>query len=492
MIILKRTFEKKCRKLEEQLVDITISNPRKKWLRDYVIESLQRLKKAENESKYLFPKLRYLLPLINVNQHDYYEQELKEFINLYKSINIQNITNMTWVEKYRPKSFLDIKGQDEAVKKVKDFVSSFFLDSSAESRKKQALILYGPPGTGKTTLAHVAALETSSEIFELNASDLRDRKKLEETLKPAIEQQSLLSSNKKKIILVDEVDGITSVDRGGLQELLDLISSTTYPILITANDIWDKKFSTLRSKTELVQLKEIDYKTIKDVLINILRKEKLFIDNNVLTSISIKSKGDIRAAINDLQTISQLKDGSKEIIDERNKEKDIFNALKLIFKGKPTPETLNIFDEVNMPLDQIILWVEENIPAEYKGKDLYRAYEYLSRADIFKGRIYKQQYWRFLLYENIFLSYGISSAKSSIKNTGFTSYKKPTRILKIWMNNQKNLQKKSISSKYSKYVHIGGKRAMKEFPIIKNIIKSNPQIQKELKLSEDEIEYLNN
>ena|SRR3989338_10477970 len=85
MIILKRTFEKKCRKLEEQLVDITISNPRKKWLRDYVIESLQRLKKAENESKYLFPKLRYLLPLINVNQHDYYEQELKEFINLYKS-----------------------------------------------------------------------------------------------------------------------------------------------------------------------------------------------------------------------------------------------------------------------------------------------------------------------------------------------------------------------------------------------------------------------
>ena len=56
MIILKRTFEKKCRKLEEQLVDITISNPRKKWLRDYVTETLQRLKKAENESKYLFPK----------------------------------------------------------------------------------------------------------------------------------------------------------------------------------------------------------------------------------------------------------------------------------------------------------------------------------------------------------------------------------------------------------------------------------------------------
>jgi len=64
-----------------------------------------------------------------------------------------------------------------------------------------------------------------------------------------------------------------------------------------------------------------------------------------------------------------------------------------------------------MPIDEIILWVEENIPLEYQGEELARAYELLSRTDLFKGRIYKQQYWRFLVYENIFLSYGISSCK---------------------------------------------------------------------------------
>ena len=83
-----------------------------------------------------------------------------------------------------------------------------------------------------------------------------------------------------------------------------MISNTTYPIFITANDIWDKKFSSLRSKCELVQLKEVEYKVVKDILIQILRKENAFIDNDILTSIAIKAKGDVRAAINDIQTIS--------------------------------------------------------------------------------------------------------------------------------------------------------------------------------------------
>ena len=58
------------------------------------------------------------------------------------------------------------------------------------------------------------------------------------------------------------------------------------------------------------------------------------------------------------------------------------------------------------------------------------------------------------------------------------------------MNNQKTLKQKSIAEKYSKLVHIGTKRAMHEYPIIKNIIKSNKAIQKELRLTEEEFEYL--
>jgi len=394
---------------------------------------------------------------------------------------------MPWVEKYRPKTFLDIKGQEEAVAKAKEFMGKFNLGKLTRGTKK-ALVFHGPPGTGKTTLAHVMANEFNAEIFELNASDLRNKGKLQEILKPAIQQQSL--TKKTKVILVDEADGISAVDRGGLSELISLIDSTTYPVIITANDIWNRKLSSLRKKTEIIQLKEINYKIIKDVLFEILRKEKLFLNPNIITSIAIRAKGDIRASINDLQSVSRLKDPSIIEFHERNKEVDIFNALRLIFKGKPTMDTLKVFDSVKMPIDEIILWVEENIPNEYSGVELAKAYDRLSKVDVFKGRIYKQQYWRFLVYENALLSFGISSAKDGIK-TGFTSYKKPSRILKIWLNNQRTAKMKSIAKKYAEYSHVGYKRAMREFPILKPILKSHPDIQDELKLDEDELAYLN-
>src|SRR3989338_4614294 len=388
----------------------------------------------------------------------------------------------TWAEKYRPRYFTDIRGQALALEKLRSFLKT----SNTGGTRGKAIALHGPPGTGKTSLAHVVANETKSEIFELNASDLRDREKLNEILKPATEQRSL--TNKGKIILVDEVDGISEVDRGGLSELVDLIESSSHPMIITANDIWDKKFSELRKIVELVQLKEIDYKTIKQIMVEILRKEKKFIDGDILTSIAVKSRGDLRAAINDLQIAASLENPADIIIDERNKEIDIFSAMRIIFKGKPNNSLLKLFDSVNMPLEEVLLWVEENIPAEYQGAELAKAYDALSKVDIFKRRIYRQQYWRFLVYENALLSYGVASAKKTEK-LGFTSYKKPTRILKMWLNNQRIERKKTIARKYAKFVHVGEKRALKEFPTIKAFL-LKPEVQKELGLSEEEIEYL--
>ena len=386
----------------------------------------------------------------------------------------------TWTERYRPRFFSDIEGQEQAVLTLKEFLRNF--------PRKKAVIIHGPPGTGKTSMALVAANEKKAELFELNASDLRNREKLREILRPATEQRSLTSSG--KIILVDEVDGISETDRGGVLELLALVESSAYPLIITANDIWGKKFTALRKKSELIQLKEIDYKTIKTILIQILRKEKKFIEQDILTNIAVKAKGDLRAAINDIQIASGMARPGELVVDERNKAIDIFSALRMVFKGKPTESILQIYDTVDMPLDEIILWVEENIPAEYQGVELAKAIDALSKVDIFKRRIYRQQYWRFLVYENILLSYGVSSAKKSVK-TGFTSYKKPTRILKMWLNNQKIAHKKTIAKKYSQYIHVGEKRALRDFPLIQNFL-TNPKVQIELKLTEDEISYIQN
>ncbi len=389
--------------------------------------------------------------------------------------------NIPWCEKHRISCFSDVKGQELAIDKVKNFLRNF--------PAKKAVILHGPAGTGKTSLAYAIAFELEAEIIELNASDLRNKEKISSIVGPASQQMSLFKKN--KIILLDEVDGISARDRGGLSELISLIELTGFPMIMTANDIWDQKFSVLRQKCELVQLKEIDYKTIVKILMSTSEKEGFFVSADVITSIAIKSRGDIRAAINDIQMLADTNDNnliSREIT-ERDKEQSIFAALQYVFKNcKIDEKMLNIFEDVNLPIDDIFLWIEENIPHEYHGIELARAFEALSKADVFRGRIIRQQYWRFMVYEYFLLGAGVASSKST-NRTGWTSYKRPSRILKIWLNNQRTKKKKTICKKYARYCHINLARAMQEFMLIKVILK-NTEIRKELDLSDEEIEYL--
>jgi replication factor C large subunit len=380
-------------------------------------------------------------------------------------------------DKYKPLCFADLKGQEDAITKIKVFLKNF--------PRKKSIILHGPVGIGKTSMAYAIAKEMSAEIVEINASELRDKEQMKKIMGNASQQGSLFAKN--KVLLIDEVDGITKDDKGGLMELLILIDRTSFPIIITGNDIWDKKFSGLRQKSELIEMKDIDYKDILNLITDVAKKEKLNCDEESLKILAIKSNGDIRAALNDLQTITEGMDMND--VDDRDKEVSIFNVLKIIFQDITNEDILSLLDKTNMDLDEITLWIEENIPNIYKKEELYNAFEVLSKADIYNKRIVRQQYWRFLVYRNIFLSAGISVAKKQGK-LGFIKYSRPTRILKIWIIKQKNVYKRSISQKYAYHSHISIKTAMKEFPMIKQIIVSNPKIQKELKLEQDEILYL--
>jgi len=382
------------------------------------------------------------------------------------------------IEKYRAKNFSEIKGQDIPIEEIKAFFKTF--------PRKRAIILNGPAGTGKTSLTIALANEFNMELFELNASDLRNKSSLDEILKPASSQQSLFK--KGKIILMDEADGITATDRGGLPELIALITKSSFPIIITSNDIWQQKFSLLRKSCQIINVKELKESHIIEIINDILKKENKSLKKETISIIVKNARGDVRSALNDLQTAISLGEDILTLeLSEREKEESIFDALKKVFQSTSSPDLINSYNNVSMELDEIALWIEENIPMEYQGNALVKAYESLSKADIFRGRIYRQQHWRFLVYQNFFLSAGISYA-SKIKSNKFVSYKRPSRILKIWLANQKNAKKKAIVSKYAEISHMSKKKAMKENFYLSLII--DKAAEDELDLDEKEREYL--
>jgi len=167
-----------------------------------------------------------------------------------------------WTVKYAPKTTSEIYGQNKAIASLKNFLDNF------KSSKKKAVLLYGPSGTGKTLSAYAFAQELDIEILEINASDFRNEKKINLTAGNAAKQQSLFS--KSKLILIDEVEGIFGkLDYGGIPALSKLIKQTAFPIIITANNPWDKKFTPIRTQCEMIQFNKLRYTSIQTILKNI-------------------------------------------------------------------------------------------------------------------------------------------------------------------------------------------------------------------------------
>jgi len=376
------------------------------------------------------------------------------------------------IEKYKPITLSNIKGQDKPVSDFKSLIENY--------RPGKAIMIYGKTGVGKTSAVYALAKENNFEIVEINASELRNQNLMETKVMNAVKQRSLF--NDKKLILIDDVEAFSGrYDRGGLASLAKIISESIFPIVMTVTDPWDNKLSTLRKKSELVGFRTLSHVTIYNILNEINLKENLNISNENLTEISKKNEGDLRGAINDLQGMTELG------LDSRERKVDIFQVLKKVLKNKDD-NVQEILNEMDVNFDEYLLWLDENIPREYKGEELLKAYEMLSKADVFKGRIMRWQYYRYLVYQMFLMSTGVSYAKKEAK-LGFTSYQKPQRILKMFIAKQRYGKKRAIAEKIAENTHTSTKNILSNFEDYIGLLK-NEEIVQDLDLSKEEIDWL--
>jgi replication factor C large subunit len=345
---------------------------------------------------------------------------------------------------------------------------------------------------------HALANELDLEIIEVNASDVRNTEGLETTILPAIQQQSLFG--KGKLILIDEIDGLSGTnDRGALTTIIKLIDKSPFPIILTTNDPWEQKFNDIRKNSIMIEYKAISALEQAVYLKKICEKEGITFDEDAISHLARVSQGDLRAALTDLENVSIInKKITRKDVEEtsdRERGETIINAILKVFKTTNPDIAISAYDKIEEDIDKIFLWLDENLSKEYtKAEDIANAYENLSLADVYFGRIRRWQYYRYYVYIYNLLSVGIAISKKE-KNPEFIQYKPSDRILKIWIANQKNAKRKAIAEKIAEKTHTSTKEAIKNMPYIRMIFKNSDKkfVEKNsehFKLEKEEVEWL--
>lgn len=204
-----------------------------------------------------------------------------------------------WTEKYRPKTFNEITGQEKIVARVSSFV---------KSKNIPHLLFAGPAGVGKTTLSLVIARELFGEnwrqnFLETNASDERGIDIVRNKIKDFARTKAI-GNVPFKIIYLDECDALTREAQQALRRTMENYA-TTCRFILSCN-YSSKIIDPIQSRCAVFRFKPLEKEAMKSLIEKITKKEKINIDDASIDAIYDLSEGDARKAENILQSCSSV------------------------------------------------------------------------------------------------------------------------------------------------------------------------------------------
>lgn len=387
------------------------------------------------------------------------------------------IPTMLWAEKYRPLRIAEVVGNSTAIEELKRWSLDW-----ERGKRQEPLLVWGPPGCGKGAVVFALAETMGWEVVEMNASDLRNKASVQKLIGSAGVSAGLFG--KKKLIFIDDVDALAgNSDRGGGGAILEVVNGAENPMILTALDFWDQSLRTIRASCKGVGMKRVTASSIATLLGRILKEEKVACEPSIALKLAEMSNGDIRSAINDLQSVAEgrkkLEEADLSVLTSRDRERSVFEAIRLLLKSTTYDEAVRIaYGGIDVDPEMFFKWIEENVPAEYEDKnDLARAFNSLSRADIFTGRIMARQHWGFMRYSTVLATAGVALAKDAPYKR-FVKYSFPKIIQKMGASKIKRARLKAIGLKIGAKCHASSHEGAVVFlPLIRHLMEKKEMVQ---------------
>jgi replication factor C subunit 1 len=189
------------------------------------------------------------------------------------------------------------------------------LNPSRDNIYARAALLSGPPGIGKSTSAALVAKLCGRVVVEFNASDKRNAKTLEESLRPIVSGIRVLSwgaasssssssqPEPKRVVIMDEVDGLAgNDDRGGTKELISIIATTRCPIICICNDRQSPKVRSLSNHCLDLRYQRPRKEAIAHRMAEIAKKEGISVQPAAVQVLADAMGGDVRQVLHSLES----------------------------------------------------------------------------------------------------------------------------------------------------------------------------------------------